>query len=861
MKSNKATEVALRAAAAVNKLDMNGDQAQVKQIQDTAVKAVTNLVTGSSNSASLDKDLSLQKEAIALAVFVLYEGFQAISSQLKEVKHQRLEYEKERLSQTAFMIIPTNREEQKLSKEQTAIRLFIEETNKNNGLTPYFGIQHGIIGEDKSKFYSVLPYSSMSSSLGQQTASCRPLDVARKDIRAFLDNAFPEALKKIDTIFQTSYMAIEFGRSIISGENYLNDLRAPRLIMMSLANLIWHLQHPVDARTGFPLSVEDCIALCRTAGLFVNRLLIPDGESRIFSIAKEANRLLEFIQMIEIHIKSLHEAYEEELTTELNITDLANRAHEVIRRMDTSIFELVFIRKDPVTGKRAPDPKAAGKLANLVSSLNLILKRSPDLVELFSPYMSFAPNVSCINLKPTTVMDVLIILCHMPSTQRDELFAKLTKGHGNWQLFASFLEDFHANFFVPIKKISAEQLKEGRGFHIVKSEEARILASRRLIPLLTLLIEDYGISVDTERSVQEAEKSKLGSCALYTGKQQVQYINSNASSNQGYYRWELSAFIKMKKESEELLDKFPKTQYRLTQVTRLLDSITELVYNYRSFLQHKGFQEFLKDSLHRVKAEFTYVEKRIGEIDDQILSKDDSIARTMIAVIGPMMTDLNTSLAAFDRASEHFRKVVSSPDFTDHQKQLLEGKLDSIAKQYQSLFNINLNTRALSQDGPSVIAQPVPVGRNSIKTSAVVALKNIINQCENSLSYQSRFGHKGALLNELTMFVDRRANHLTYDDAKKVILSLTRISASYRPTWFFQAGYGETRSAKALIGALKNSELNAELPLMDILFGENSHFDYLQVSEADLLAQMKRIAQSQRWETSVDQIEKLALAV
>ncbi|KTC65401.1 Uncharacterised protein (plasmid) [Legionella adelaidensis] len=847
----KVSEVALRAGA------LKG----ASELTTVAEAMVTSLVPGGATATSFLSEIAKQKEIIGLAVVAVVGAAMAIRHAISELNDARLDYDKViRKCKIGAMEIPTDCEEGRLETEQLVVHQFVEMTkDTEHHLAPYFGIQEDTLTDKHhSRLYSVLPFSTMSKHLGQVIASSRPLDVARREIRLFLDGRLPKILGDLDRVFEKQWKPVEVVKHTFKGTNYLNDLKAPRFIMITLANLLWHLQHPVDPETGYPLSVSDSLALCREAAQFVNNLLNRDRRPFIHKIANEQNHLDEYVQMVEAHIRALHEAYEKELTQELNIQDVANRAHEVIRRMDTSVFEIVFTREE-TPGEKIPDDKAAGNIAELVSALNIILNGNPAILDYFLPFKDIPHRTAGVNHKLNTVIDLLIIFCHLPEDERRRLLDLLLKQGGTFSLFSKQLKSFYHEFVEPIQAVCKRDLGHGKIFGHASEEQVMVLTARRLIPLITLVIEDYGVSVDTERSTEVAEKSKATEVPIFSGIEQVEFINRNWVRDRGYYNLMLSAFITMNADSEALIDEFPKKQYRLTQVTKLLDSITELTFNYRNFLQHKGFQAFLKDAIRRVSVEFTQVGEKIKEIDRQILIRDNSSSRTMTDIIGSLLEDLFKSLRAFAAASSHLRDVVDAPDFTEQQQHILQKKLRSISEQYTRLFGIRLDTSAFTTDKTEAVFQENTCRPHSVRPSTVAALKSLIYRCSDALSFQSRYGHKGKLLRDLSLLVDHTANRLTDDQIRKVILELVRITASYTTLGFFHANYCETRSAKALINGLKDSDLNAELPLMDIIFGADTQIDYQLVADKVLFEKLVNMGREKHWEESAKDINRTTL--
>ena len=147
--------------------------------------------------------------------------------------------------------------------------------------------------------------------------------------------------------------------------------------------------------------------------------------------------------------------------------------------------------------------------------------------------------------------------------------------------------------------------------------------------------------------------------------------------------------------------------------------------------------------------------------------------------------------------------------------------------------------------------------REFVESRKVVALIDLVQRCYDALSYQSKEGHKGALILDLRSSVRRKVN-FREADIKQVVMELLHVTASYRETWFFQAAYGQTRSAKALINAIKDPDINGVLPLASIIF-ERADVDFMQISDAEILQRLKGLRDTNQWQEAEHQIEAIAV--
>ena len=834
-------------------------------IKDRALERATQLVMGNlggSEKSGIASQLTAHADAIGLAMVCIVGGVEALASIYKGAKDSahkaRMDYELHRLTTTESVRILKGREEGRLTRHEKTIIGFLKlsQGDGGGGLKEYLGFEKSELSEDPTAtIYTILPYCLMSEGIERPIAGEGKLEQARANIALFISSEFPADIAKIDIGFQLDSKAKSIFLSTIEGESYLENRRIPRFIMIALANLLWHLQYPVDRGTGFPLSTNRCIELCREAKIYINRLLNPESSPYLINNPDDKYALLSFMRTVEIELNRLYAAYREEKLHELKIKDLKNAAHSVLRMMDQSIFMLIYRRYNPLTGKKESDSKFANELACKVGYLNQVLQQNNGLLAYFRPYQHFA-SMLMVNAEPLTVLDVLIIFCTLSSDERKQLFKEIRAQ----QVSTAFecvetLELFYATFVKPIRDISKLELKPG--FFETKSREIGFLTARRLIPLVTLVIEDYQIDVNMESMYTLAEAAKVS--APITGKQQAKAINKMAEKGAGAYLWALSPFINLGKNGTKEIDLLPSYQYRMTQITQLLDSIAELIDNYRNFLLYKKFKDFLLECLIKVDNECRLLKERIEAADAHLIA-NEGMNRSLQEILHPMVAKLMAGLDDFAVAAKGFENVISSPDFIQKQRDLLSTKLNTIREQFSALFGSGRAIEEISDDCSFTASAPstpaIIAGTTFVNANQVVALARLVERCYQGLSFQSRMGHKGALLKDLLGQFDNNTN-FTELQIKQVVLELTRVVASYRQTWFFQAAYGHTRSAKVLIAAINDPNLNEVLPLASIIFDKPNGF--MSLNENDIVARLKNLRQVHTWQEAAEQITAVAL--
>ncbi len=848
MSTPEFAELALRTA--VNTAKPKDDQAATSALKEVAVSRAAELLKGQSTGSSLGSKLDLETQAISLAIEGLTIAYKAISNQIEILSSKRLSFDSERLAGYASFLIPKNKEETDLSKEENAIRAFIHLADKSPIISKYLGVSRADVEKpSRSTYYSVLPFYKMSQELPHPVASKKPLESQRTAINLFFRSALPESIADIDNDFQTDSDFVAFWESVFQKGNYLNNLRAPRFIMMALSNLLWNLLHPVDPKTGYPLSKEESIDLCRDVELYLNQILNNDAAPYLDKISNKDNELISFVRKIEIHTKALRLAYIDEMLHELNIDDVVNAAHRVVRIMDQGVFKLIYKKYNPVTRKYEPNPNAAEDIAYTISYLNQLLSRNPQLVNEFQSFLHYVPSDVTINRPALTVMDLIIILSYLPTDARHNLYKQLKQS-----VLASTLEleqtlqNLDSKFIKPIRRVSKKEL--GAGLFNKKREEVARLTAKRLTPLVTLVVEGYRIEVDTDASREAVKQCKTKSIKL--GIEQVQDINHSADKQDSNLVWELSPFIEVDEQTKKQIDQIPHVQYRMTELTKLLDFVDEVVSNYRHFLSIKSFQSFLNRCLNKVSEECESLEEHIQNVD-LYLSKDEAIR--------PMTSELNTSLDAFNKAAMNLKRQISEPDFTEHEKEIMVAKLEAIEKQYAVLFDEkpDLTSMVDSPRSESKAFAFQPLVKKNVATGSVIALHKLVQSCYNALSYQSKQGRKGNLLKELMHRLTLTPD-FTEDQIRDAVLECSRITSAYRETWYglFQAKYGETRSAQALVSAIKSPEMNNTLSLANIIF--NKKVDPDKLTKIEIVKRLDELRSQRRWKASAAEIGHIAYA-
>ena len=855
-----AAQWAIRAGANGKGTDLASGIEHADQIKTSAEKRVGDLVNGSTNSAKMQGQMATEVALVAVAMEGIQLAYSGVSAQLLEVGNQRLAFMKERETGTATFVIPINKEPRDLYKEETFIKHFVALTSKKSSFATYSGHHSAVFSDGQGSFYSVLPFYRMSEGLGHPLENRRPIDKQRRAISLFLKSTVPDFLAHIDRSFQAEWRVTSFFSSTLKGANYMNDFRAARFVVMSLANLLWNLQHPVDPETGFPLCLTDCIKLCREVSQYLDTLLDSaerDTPPYLKHLSHDRDRLISFVRKIDTYGSALRVAYMEEQLHEVNIDEVTNSAHQALEIMDKSILNLIYKRRDPITNE--PDDSAADSLVCMFGYLRDLFMRNPNLIGFFSIFKKLDSHLTHVNESGTTVMDAVIRFCHMAKPERLALISDLKKSRISSVLeFGETLNQLHLDFIVPVDRISKRDLK-GTPYKRMYLERATLTA-QRLIPFIALVLDDYGVEVDTPNMLARIQESQTNAAAwqIVSGKQQIEAINQAAAldHDDGYYQWSLSPFLEVSVSTADALNGLVRHLHRLTQVTKLLDAISEIIKDYRTFLQLRQFQTFLLNCLHKAKEEYAALGMRIDRMDAG-LAEDERMPRRLKQILCQMTTEMDRRLEEFAQAATQFRRVVGASNFPDQEKQQLVVKINLINAQFLDLFGEASGLNALP---PLVAEDPhrslhdaalAPVAA-SMAAYKVVALSQLAHRCFDGLSYLSQVGYKGVLLRNLIAKIDSQPD-FSEMQFNRAVKELVCITASYRETYFYQAAYGQTRSAKILIKAIQDPALEGIVPLGAIIFN-TTDIDYTTQSDAEIIRALENLRTGQRWQQSASRL-------
>lgn len=671
----------------------------------------------SASSTSMTQLVEDNMDLIQFSMKAAIYAFQALSDHMRATTEHRKRFEEELQLNMATFTIPGHLESKDLSEEHKAVERFLTKLNHYPALFAYSGVKNIIdTEENRIRHMCALPLFSINQ-LEHPSASPRDLDQARTAISLFFNSKATQALRKTAEVFRQDNRATIFFESWWKELNYLNDLRAPRLILTMLCNILWNLQHPVDCKTGYNLPLNESIKLCSQFNTLLNIYLANEMTETPYK-ADFKKYLYRIIRQIELKANNLHLGYINEKLRQFNLKNLTNNAHLTLRAFDTSLFQLIF-----KTADNHPNQQAALDIADSISLLNDLLDTNTIFFDILDEQRLKIPAAflanTFLNVESCTVIDALIIFCHLTNKQRQFLINKfdtLPDGGENAHSLAEELSIFEHDYILPLEKVL---LATSSNNTLDPSTLAKCLALK-LLPLFTLATADFRIKVDTRKSLNRIkETTGHDGISLYnSGNEQVQLINNTAQEYSMYppcvvtresiYHWSISTFLKLTPEAAESLDHLPSKQYRMTQITELLDYISELTLSYKSFLQYKTFQAFLLDCLQQVDSEYRQFATEAALVE-QLLSLDGKLDRALKNILQTMIVQLSDNLSAFRQSIDEISHIVSAPDFTELRKQELDKHIKRIEKKFIQLFGrepinfTNTYQQILSHADPSTM--------------------------------------------------------------------------------------------------------------------------------------------------------------
>lgn len=772
-----------------------------------------------SNASGITGDgKNLESAAIGLAIQGLEIAYHVLSTSMLESKFLRTKFNDECQNDIASFTINRVKEPYDLSQEELAIIYFFDLLRSNPfGLFHYSGIQ--IKTDDANpriEHLSILPFFRMSQALQQKNLVASEIDEHRQACHLFLKTNLPtkDYFSEYQKLSKT-YLALE---GLIQKSNYLNRFKAPRFVVIAIANLLWNLQYPVNTDTGLPLTLAESVNICLQAELFLNQLLDESLSISLIKIDSPNQRLRSFFLKVERYTKSLRQAFETERLQEINLLDVSNSMHRALRIMANKLLELIYQK-----------PLAAETLVGQMMYLGELVMQTPKIISHFLKKTEL-DNIPVLNSPPSTLIDLLIIFCHLAPDKREYLINKHLKSSQDGLLELSrTLKQINQEFIMPFEASALNQFKQT----IKTPIDYGTWIAKRFIALMVMVMECFTIFEDTRA------KTAKGIEGIINDKSQRTQIMTIAAGQDiiRYYEWCLSMFLKHRSLTSENLDKLLHEQFKMIQMTSLMDYLGSLVLENRIFLQQKAFQTMLLECLKKIESAYQALNQKLNTVEEQ-MQHDESVQRHEKRVIQPMLDDLEATLDVIQKSVLQVSHVVSAPDFTEQERQRLMKKTAIIQNQMQSIFDMSFSPPEETKS-PTILPTPIQI----------LALEHLIEACFENMSVASRNSIKGNLLIRLKQALDRKTS-LTQEEIKHFTFELIRITASPRPNYyFFTAAYAQTRSCRVLINAILNSQYQRELNLASIVFDDPA-IKLEQLNSQIVSERIKTLQNSHHWSSS-----------
>jgi len=895
---DEATELALRAAFLCDRKD--GESLDLKSVLSDAKKYCKQF-SGSGNLKAVISEVADSASIQEAAIKTAFGGLKYVYERVSEERDLAHDKKDELLNEIEAGFASFRAVKQgELSSEDRSMRAFyaLADNPKAPWLIRYLGITKKEVKQDlkDTTYYRVLPLFKVSKDASQSLASPSMLDEVRKDINLFLGVELPEVLDLIEARVR---------KTTPTGISLLNtDLNAPRLariFILALGRLLWGLSHQVDLKSRLPSTTRTCFERCSRAQIYINSILNSNKAPCLANETKNDKCLIDFIRSADGLIKDLRHAYNTEQLHELNMEDLTNSAYKSLDILTEGIFTLLYRRHDAGEKKYLPDETAALALKNDLAALTRSLKADDSRLEPFRTRASLVPDVDFLNKKATTLIDVLIIFCHLPHSDRKALMDELNARRNEegkeveWaSQLALRLKRFGKRFITPVEyagqvyKDASEPFNPhsffSKSMTYHQTQVKAKLEGQRLIPFLTLLMATrcstaYALSGEKLARSEGLDDDYLDpNFEIHrSGWQQLQAINEQAKNQakqdgmkenteeRAYFSCSMSLFMYASGDVNPQLDVLPELHDRMRDLAHLLDLVFKMQ---KQLSKNQIFNNFFIECLDWVSHE----QARLSQVIAQLKTESkDGVNRYIQEILLPMELDLTENFKKTQQAAKDSKRIVSDSKFIERMEENSAKDIEDIHKLVSKLFNkdskllqLISKRNAYAANSNDFIPPPTTPRRSVSQSSSEgnrvtsrFALMKLMNDSYKSMSYISRFySKKGPLLSALIAELSLKSV-LTDDELHDYLEKLIRIAASYRKTSFFpfvEARYGETTTMKEILLAMGDAETNKFLPFSVVIFGRNKP-NLSSMPHEDIIEALDQRRKKNQWEHSEDEIE------
>ncbi|MCH9757245.1 MAG: hypothetical protein K0U37_08665 [Gammaproteobacteria bacterium] len=714
--ARQCVEQALRTAAAT--VDITKKPEDITKYVGRELERVISSEAGGFIDSLKDKEnaaavITVAFAGIAKLVASIHQGVSTVKEKRGNLRDQ--------LKMNSFVFIVPD-DEDSLKDEQRFIKEFIDliEDSGLDDLQSLLGVR-SLPPEKRGDptTYCVFPFSDMDTGAMDEASNTEALDNTRKEMHAHIRTRLSILRKQTAKRFKEGNWFIHLFKSQVSErDNYLNDYNQELFMLTAISNLLWNLQHPMNATTKRRLSSKDCIALCKKIDKFLTTILAANSAPRLKENAKTP--WADYVSTTRILVRDLQRAYEIEKLKEFPISSLSVHARETVKMTTRALFELLYQDQDGASDKQRDDPKTADRLVEILRNLRRYLSENYNILTPFRAFVAHLPDdeglKAILNPRPETLIDILIIFSHLPRVERLRLRAELKAqedgGEENSGRFLRELESFDDGYIRTLNHVLKKKDQAG-----LRTREARAhLIGRRLTPCLALLADAFKVDVDTTESYQlalDSQESSEGSdsskgtsiSVQNTGEYQVAMINRDnrayvqkeaeinavqgqdvsVSHDKPYFYWSVSPLLDARKSFGHKINKLPPSGDKMAGIAELIEEVAGLINTYRHVLQNEDFKIFLTTliaDVREVQLEF----KKMFQNADKAISRDESVDDQLRCNLVEIIDKLGESLEAFETAAIGVANVIADPDFARKKREEFMAKLDFIDEKYFTVF-------------------------------------------------------------------------------------------------------------------------------------------------------------------------------
>lgn len=432
-------------------------QNELSNVETQIVKSGFNMfVNGSHNETALGLGLGA-----VVAVTAVTAGLIAARVEMEHHTLESFKYECDH-NMSIYHINPSNEPSPADVLLLHFVNLILEKGIDRTSFAPYAGIVHK--KDAKGETYCVVANYGKSADYDKSPTENESMDDVRLAIDNFLtaETEVPPLLKAIKKKEKAG--GIHRFWIFLYGQAHFQEPRLTRFVAITLLNILEGLKYPKDAKSGELLSAIRAKELCQSFSLRLSALLNEQDKFNFLSPKRVCGKeLKDMISNLQAYAHSLMVAFEKSSLHELELGCIISSENDTLQSFVNTMFSLIY---DPFYAQKKTTKEKKNEFSNVthllafVTELNSMLSQN-NPVELIAAvkFSSIKPNLKAsmmINAVPTTVMDLLILLCHFEN--RNKLIKELRKDKSKIA-FADKLEHFVTYFILPLEgKLKATEI-------------------------------------------------------------------------------------------------------------------------------------------------------------------------------------------------------------------------------------------------------------------------------------------------------------------------------------------------------------------------------------------------------------------